>query len=339
MAIAAALQAEKRGRAEFVAVSKLYGAALAVDSIDVRVPEATYCCLLGPSGCGKTTTLRMLAGHEGVSSGDILLDNINVTDLPPAKRGTAMMFQSYALFPHLSVENNVAFSLKMRGVAADERLREARRMLELVELERFAERLPSQLSGGQQQRVALARALITRPAALLLDEPLSALDPFLRVRVRGELKRLQKNLGISFVHVTHGQDEALALADLVVLMNAGRIEQQGTAAEVFLRPRTAFVARFVGGHNVIDLGDRCVAVRTDRTLLNAAQDGALREATVRGIEFAGTSFSVQMADDRGGELTALVPEERFRDRPVDEGERVTVSWPSHEAHLLEGGAS
>ncbi len=235
MAIAAALQAEKRGRAEFVAVSKLYGAALAVDSIDVRVPEATYCCLLGPSGCGKTTTLRMLAGHEGVSSGDILLDNINVTDLPPAKRGTAMMFQSYALFPHLSVENNVAFSLKMRGVAADERLREARRMLELVELERFAERLPSQLSGGQQQRVALARALITRPAALLLDEPLSALDPFLRVRVRGELKRLQKNLGISFVHVTHGQDEALALADLVVLMNAGRIEQQGTAAEVFLR--------------------------------------------------------------------------------------------------------
>ncbi len=339
MSVFAAKQPDNRGRVEFVAVTKSYGAAVAVDTINLRIPEATYCCLLGPSGCGKTTTLRMLAGHEAVSSGDILLDNSNVTDLPPARRGTAMMFQSYALFPHLSVENNVAFSLKMRGIGADERLKEARRMLKLLELERFAERLPSQLSGGQQQRVALARALITRPAALLLDEPLSALDPFLRVRVRGELKRLQKSLGISFVHVTHGQDEALALADLVVLMNAGRIEQQGTAASVFLRPRTAFVARFVGGHNVIDLGDRSVAVRTDRTLLNVTQDVGARQATVRDIEFAGTSFSIQMLDDSGGELTALIAEERFRDRPVDEGERVTVSWSPHEAHVLEGGAA
>ncbi len=324
-----------KGLVEFVAVSKAYGSAVAVDAIDLKIPAATYCCLLGPSGCGKTTSLRMLAGHETATAGDILLDNVNVTDLPPARRGTAMMFQSYALFPHLSAAENVAFSLKMKGAPKVQRLEAARRMLALVELDRFADRLPAQMSGGQQQRVALARALITEPHALLLDEPLSALDPFLRVRVRGELKRLQKRLGITFVHVTHGQDEALALADLVVLMNNGRIEQKGSAAEVFLKPRTAFVARFVGGHNVIDLGDRSVAVRTDRTLLNTASPEAARDATVRNVEFAGTSFNVQMLDDRGAELTALVPEERFRHHPVEEGDRVTVSWPTEEAHLLE----
>jgi putative spermidine/putrescine transport system ATP-binding protein len=327
---------EPKGRCEFIAVTKRYGTAVAVDAIDLRIPEATYCCLLGPSGCGKTTTLRMLAGHEAVSEGDILLDNVNVTELPPARRGTAMMFQSYALFPHLTVEENVAFSMKMKGIAKDKRLEEAAGMLKLVELDRFAKRLPSQLSGGQQQRVALARALITHPSVLLLDEPLSALDPFLRVRVRGELKRLQKRLGISFVHVTHGQDEALALADQVVLMNAGKIEQQGTAAEVFLKPRTAFVARFVGGHNVIDLGDRMIAVRTDRMMLNdgAAADRS-RAVTVRNIEFAGTDYSVVMADDRGAEITALVPEGEFRAKPLNEGEPVSVSWPADEVHTLE----
>ena len=329
-----AAQAAPKGRVEFVAVTKAYGSSVAVDAIDLRIAAGTYCCLLGPSGCGKTTTLRMLAGHEIASGGDILLDNVNITDLPPARRGTAMMFQSYALFPHLNAAENVAFSLKMRGVPKVQRHDAALRMLALVELDSFAERLPAQMSGGQQQRVALARALITEPSALLLDEPLSALDPFLRVRVRGELKRLQKSLGISFVHVTHGQDEALALADLVVLMNAGRIEQQGSAAEVFLKPRTAFVARFVGGHNVIDLGDRTVAVRTDRIELNGT-GGAAREATVRNVEFAGTGFNVQMLDDRGSELSALVPAERFRARPVDEGERVSLSWPPEESHVLE----
>ena len=329
------LATERKGRCEFVAVTKRYGQSVAVDAIDLRIPEATYCCLLGPSGCGKTTTLRMLAGHEAVSDGDVLLDNVNVTDLPPARRGTAMMFQSYALFPHLTVAENVAFSMKMKGVAKDKRLAEAAAMLKLVELDRFAGRLPSQLSGGQQQRVALARALITRPSALLLDEPLSALDPFLRVRVRSELKRLQKRLGISFVHVTHGQDEALALADQVVLMNAGRIEQQGTAADVFLKPRTAFVARFVGGHNVIDLGDRTVAVRTDRMRL--AGDGAAgaRATTVRTVEFAGTSYSIVLLDERGAEITALVPEEEFRAKPLNEGDPVTVSWAADEIHALE----
>ena len=206
----------------------------------------------------------MLAGHERQSSGDILLDNHEVSGLPPAQRGTAMMFQSYALFPHLSCLDNVAFSLRMRGVAKAERHAKARRMLALVELEALADRLPAQLSGGQQQRVALARALVTNPSALLLDEPLSALDPFLRGRVRAELKRFQRELGITFVHVTHSQDEALALADLVVLMRDGRIEQQGTPLEVFDSPRTAFAARFMGGHNVVALPGGLVAVRTDR---------------------------------------------------------------------------
>jgi putative spermidine/putrescine transport system ATP-binding protein len=329
-----------RGEVEFVQTVKAYGASVAVAGIDLKIPAATYCCLLGPSGCGKTTSLRMLAGHEAVTSGDILLDNVNITLMPPAKRGTAMMFQSYALFPHLTVAENVAFALKMKRVPKVERLIKAQEMLKIVDLEAYAERRPSQLSGGQQQRVALARALITRPSVLLLDEPLSALDPFLRLRVRGELKRLQKSLGITFVHVTHSQDEALALSDLVVLMNAGTIEQKGTAEDLFTRPRTAFVARFIGAHNVIDLGDRAIAVRTDRTMLgrNGPADAARREVTVRTVEYAGTSFSIQLVDDRGSELAALVSEQGFRAMPFTEGERVLASWAPADAHVLEGGA-
>src|SRR5471032_3521745 len=192
----------------------------------------------------------MIAGHESASEGDILIGAANVTDLPPAKRGTAMMFQSYALFPHLSCLDNVAFSLKMKGVDKATRRAKAMEFLSLVAMEPYAARVPAQLSGGQQQRVALARALITDPQILLLDEPLSALDPFLRVRMREELKGLQTRLGISFIHVTHSQDEAMALADLIVVMNGGKIEQAGTAREVFNKPASAFVARFIGGHNV-----------------------------------------------------------------------------------------
>src|ERR1700678_447428 len=212
------------GSLELGQVTKRYGATTAVDSINLRVPVHGYCCLLGPSGCGKTSTLRMIAGHESTTEGDILIGAFNVTDLPPAKRGTSMMFQSYALFPHLTCLDNVAFSLKMLGVEKVSRRKTAMEFLNLVAMESFAERIPAQLSGGQQQRVALARSLITRPQILLLDEPLSALDPFLRLRMRTELKKLQRELGISFIHVTHGQDEAMALADIVVLMNGGRID-------------------------------------------------------------------------------------------------------------------
>src|SRR5579872_7135606 len=221
---------------ELVALTKRYGTTVAVDAINLKIPAGSYCCLLGPSGCGKTSTLRMIAGHESATSGDIIVGAKNVTDLPPARRNTAMMFQSYALFPHLSVIDNVAFALKMRGIARETRHNEARKLLALVDMVPFAQRLPAQLSGGQQQRVALARALITKPQILLLDEPLSALDPFLRLRVRAELKRLQRELGITFIHVTHGQDEAMALADLVVLMNNGIIEQLGTPRDIFNRP-------------------------------------------------------------------------------------------------------
>jgi len=237
---------------ELIKVTKRYGGTVAVDAIDLKIAAGTYCCLLGPSGCGKTSLLRMIAGHEAVSGGDLLIANTYANELPPAERRTAMMFQQYALFPHLNCLDNVAFSLRMKGVRKSERHARARRLLELVHMEDFEKRLPSQLSGGQQQRVALARALITDPGVLLLDEPLSALDPFLRVRMRAELKRLQGELGITFVHVTHSQDEAMALADVAVVMNRGRIEQVGAPREIFNRPATPFVARFIGGHNLIE---------------------------------------------------------------------------------------
>ncbi|MCL2429881.1 MAG: ABC transporter ATP-binding protein, partial [Alphaproteobacteria bacterium] len=238
---------------ELVSIEKRYGDVVAVDRISIKIPAGTYCCLLGPSGCGKTSTLRMIAGHERVSSGSIIIGAREIGDEPSASRGTAMMFQNYALFPHLSVLDNVAFSLKMKGVGKAERHGRAREMLRLVAMEAFAARLPAQLSGGQQQRVALARALVTDPQILLLDEPLSALDPFLRIRMRAELKRWQRELGISFIHVTHSQEEAMALADMIVVMNDGRIEQAGAPREVYNKPRTEFVARFMGGNNVISI--------------------------------------------------------------------------------------
>ena len=253
-----------KSAAELIAVTKSYGQSIAVDGVSLRLPGNSYTCLLGPSGCGKSSTLRMVAGHETVTRGDILLGAKNITDLPPAERGTAMMFQNYALFPHLSVADNVAFSLKMKGVGKQARLSEAMKLLELVDMANFSSRLPAQLSGGQQQRVALARALITNPSILLLDEPLSALDPFLRLRMRSELKRLQRELGISFIHVTHSQDEALSLADQVIVMNKGRIEQTGSAQDVFNLPKTQFVAKFMGGHNVMNDGDATVAIRADK---------------------------------------------------------------------------
>ncbi len=236
---------------ELIAVQKRFGSVVAVDTVSLAVPAGTYACLLGPSGCGKTTTLRMIAGHEQVTSGEIRIGQDNVIDLPPARRGTAMMFQNYALFPHLNCLENTAFSLKMQRIPKAARHEQALTFLRLVQMEAYAERQPAQLSGGQQQRIALARALVTQPGVLLLDEPLSALDPFLRIQMRAELKRLQTELGISFIHVTHSQEEAMALADLVVVMNHGRIEQSGTPQQVYRQPRTEFVARFMGGHNVL----------------------------------------------------------------------------------------
>jgi putative spermidine/putrescine transport system ATP-binding protein len=322
---------------ELIALTKLYGSTVAVDRLDLKVPANSYCCLLGPSGCGKTSTLRLVAGHEVASAGDIVIGGRNVTDLLPAGRGTAMMFQSYALFPHLNAVDNVAFSLKMRGVARKERRAAAMETLRLVDMASFAERLPAQLSGGQQQRVALARALITRPQILLLDEPLSALDPFLRIKVRTELKRLQKELGISFLHVTHSQDEAMALADLIVVMSGGHIEQTGTPREVFNAPRTAFVAQFMGGHNVIATDHGKIAVRADRLRLNPGGHQRLF-AMVRSVEYQGTHVQVTLMANGAGELTATLTEADFDSAAVHPGLEVAVDWSDRDGHRLSDAA-
>jgi len=318
---------------ELASVTKRYGDTLAVDSISLKIKAGTYCCLLGPSGCGKSSTLRMIAGHESVSDGDIALGNQVVNDKPPAARGTAMMFQSYALFPHLTVRDNVAFSLKMKHVDKPTRHRKADEMLALVDMTRFAERLPAQLSGGQQQRVALARALVTDPAILLLDEPLSALDPFLKIRVRGELKRFQRELGISFIHVTHSQEEAMALADLVVIMSHGKIEQAGTPREIFETPATEFVARFIGGHNILPIYGKTVSVRADRvSLVSPEAAPAARKAIVRTTEYQGTNVVVGLLAEDGTELTAIVPDKDFFARPVEIGETTAVTWDEADIH-------
>jgi putative spermidine/putrescine transport system ATP-binding protein len=321
---------------ELISVTKAYGDAVAVDGIDQRIPGGTYCCLLGPSGCGKSSTLRMIAGHESVTAGDIVLGDSNITNLAPAARGTAMMFQSYALFPHLSVVDNVAFSLRMRGVDKAERIGKAMEVLALVDMADFAERLPSQLSGGQQQRVALARALLMEPSILLLDEPLSALDPFLRLRMRLELKKLHRELGISFLHVTHSQDEALALADLIIVMNCGRIEQAGSPRDVFEAPATEFVARFIGGHNILDHESGRIAIRTDRLAITKTTPpvGPSLSATVQDIEYLGSTVSITVDAAQAGGLSASVPDGVFFDDPVEIGMNVFLSWQEADAHRL-----
>jgi len=316
---------------ELVAVTKRYGGTVAVNAVSHLFVGGSYVCLLGPSGCGKSSTLRMIAGHETVTDGAIIMNGKDIAPLPPAKRGTAMMFQNYALFPHLSVRDNVAFSLKMKGIDKADRHREADRMLELVGMSSFAGRLPAQLSGGQQQRAALARALITNPQVLLLDEPLSALDPFLRIHMRSELKKLQRELGITFIHVTHGQDEALALADEIVVMNNAVIEQAGPARDVFNAPRTAFVARFIGGHNVLALPQGRFAVRADQVRL--AADGT--EAVVTAVEYQGAYVALggKIAGDQ--DVLALIPEAEFFADPKSPGDTVRLSWSKERAHPLE----
>lgn len=318
---------------ELVAVTKRYGDTVAVNSVSHSFAPGSYTCLLGPSGCGKSSTLRMIAGHETVSEGSVLLGGRDISHLTPAKRGTAMMFQNYALFPHLSVRDNVSFSLKMKGIDKAERYKSADEMLELVDLTALTNRMPDQLSGGQQQRVALARALITRPQVLLLDEPLSALDPFLRVRMRTELRRLQKELGISFLHVTHGQDEALALADEIVVMNDAVIEQAGPAREVFNAPRTEFVARFMGGHNVIALPEGHVAVRADVVAPTAPKQGRV-EASIVAVEYQGTHVSILTKIIGDHEVTALVPDSEFFANPYNPGDTIGLTWDDEHQHKL-----
>ena len=360
----------KAAEIDIASVTKAYGPTVAVQSISLKIPAGSYCCLLGPSGCGKTSTLRMIAGHETVTSGDIRLGNTVVTDLPPARRGTAMMFQSYALFPHLDLVENVAFSLKMKGVDKTERRQKAMEMLSLMQMEAYAGRKPAQLSGGQQQRVALARALITDPEVLLLDEPLSALDPFLKIRMRAELKKLQRSLGISFIHVTHSQEEAMALADIVVVMNDGRIEQAAPPREVFERPATAFVARFMGDHNVLSgrvvecadgriimenaSGVRFVAlgpareigeplelgIRTDRIMLGGDPSGMTGlNGVVSNVEYRGASVKITVTGAAAEDFTVIVTDAAYFAAPVAPGDAVTLTWPLADVIPLGGSVS
>lgn len=243
------LQAEAKG-VSLRGVTKKYGSFTAIENITLDIVAGSYTCLLGPSGCGKTTTMRMIAGHEEITAGDLYIGDVRVNGLPPTKRNTAMMFQNYALFPHKTVWENVEFGLKMRKIPVGERRTRVGEMLEIVGLTELGDRKPAMLSGGQQQRVALARALITRPQVLMLDEPLSALDESLRVKTRGELRKLQRQFGMTFIQVTHNQDEAYALSDQIIVMDHGRIDQVGTPAEIFSHPLSTFVARFTGDNNI-----------------------------------------------------------------------------------------
>src|SRR5215813_9547132 len=284
------------GDIALVNVTKRFGTTVAVDNLNLHLPHGSYCCLLGPSGCGKTTILRMIAGHETPTAGDVRIGGASVVGLPPVQRGTAMMFQNYALFPHLTVLDNVAFHLKMRGMGKAERRQRAYDMLARVQMDSFAARMPAQLSGGQQQRVALARALITNPRVLLLDEPLSALDEFLRLQMRGELRRMQRELAITFIHVTHTQPEAIALADMVVVMDQGHIEQAASARDVYAVPYSAYVARFMGGQNV--LSGRVSGIADGVIALDLSERGRIEFPAGDPVPSIGSTVHISIRRDR-----------------------------------------
>jgi ABC-type Fe3+/spermidine/putrescine transport system ATPase subunit len=354
---------------DLIGVSKVFpGGVVAVEDFDLHVDHGEYVVLLGPSGCGKTTTLRMIGGHEFPTSGRILLDGQSLVDLPPHKRPTTTVFQHFALFPHRTVLQNVEFGLKMHGVGKGERRKRAMNALEMVGLETLADRKPRELSGGQQQRVALARVLVTQPKALLLDEPLGDLDRLLQLRMRVELRNLQRQLGLMFVHVTHNQEEALSMADRVVVMNEARIQQIGEPLAVATKPETELVARFMGDNNIIEGqvarrdGDRLVvdngsvrasvrapgdtravgeplsvAVRAAAVTLggNSAGGDELNTADceIVFVEFLGDLVKLHLtADDE--RLLAKVPGEQYPSLRGREGERITISWKEEDVQLL-----
>lgn len=322
---------------ELVGVQKFYGKTEAVKGINLKIEAKEYCCLLGPSGCGKTSLLRMIAGHEKISGGDILLGNNRLNDLTPANRGTSMMFQNYALFPHLSVLDNVAFALKIKGVSKSERYDKASKFIELVRMQGYDARLPDQLSGGQKQRVALARALITKPKILLLDEPLSALDPALRIDMRAELKQMQRDLGITFIHVTHSQDEALALATVGVVMNEGRIEQFASPINLFNKPVNVFVADFVGGHNILEFEEYTYSLRTDKLTISELGKGQKKSKstyTVKDIEFLGNSVNITVSNLEQFTLKANLPDKDFYKNELKIGQNVKCKWNKTDLHKL-----
>jgi ABC-type Fe3+/spermidine/putrescine transport system ATPase subunit len=354
---------------DLIDVRKVFpGGTVAVDEFDLHVDHGEYVVLLGPSGCGKTTTLRMIGGHEFPTSGRILLDGESLVDLPPHKRPTTTVFQHFALFPHRTVLENVEFGLKMHGVGKAERRKRAMSALEMVGLDPLADRKPRQLSGGQQQRVALARVLVTQPKALLLDEPLGDLDRLLQLRMRVELRNLQRQLGLMFVHVTHNQEEALSMADRIVVMNDAKIQQIGDPLTVATKPETELVARFMGDNNIfkgtvarregdrlivddgvvrasviagdddLDVGDEIiVAIRAAAVSLDSADAGGsdlnTADCEIVFVEFLGdlVKLHLQARDER---LLAKVPGERYASLRGREGETIRISWKEEDVQLL-----
>ncbi|MFD2176316.1 ABC transporter ATP-binding protein [Veronia pacifica] len=326
-----------KGNVSLVGLTKKYDSSLAVSDINLTIEAGQYCCLLGPSGCGKSTTLRMIAGHESVSSGQILLSGKDVTHLSPRQRGTAMMFQNYALFPHMTCLENVAYGLKVAGKNREDRTKAALDMLASVDMQDHQHKVPAHLSGGQQQRIALARALICQPDVILLDEPLSALDPFLRIQMRKELKQIQRQLGLTFIHVTHSQEEAFALADIAVVMKDGVIEQSGTPKSIFERPASAFVADFIGGHNVIypslALSDFSspFSIRADHIEITLP-DGQNSDETVSvpaeiiDVEFQAQFYFVEADIGNGQRCMCFIPEHKLNPLLVSSGQKVDLNW-------------
>ncbi|MDT4940982.1 MAG: spermidine/putrescine transport system ATP-binding protein [Pseudonocardiales bacterium] len=362
---------------ELVGVAKRFssrhGVVTAVDTIDLTIGEGEFFSLLGPSGCGKTTTLRMIGGFEEPTGGQILLHGENVVGIPPNKRDVNVVFQSYALFPHMSVFNNVAFGLRRKGVTPVETARRVGEMLELVQLQGLQHRRPRELSGGQQQRVALARALVNKPRALLLDEPLAALDLKLRQAMQIELKRIQREVGITFVFVTHDQGEALTMSDRLVVMNAGKIEQLGAPREVYERPRTRFVAGFIGTSNIISgqvasidgttavletgadetvtvpdataVGATAgasldITVRPEKIMLTAdrpAPGGCAIRGRVTEVVYLGTSTQYEVTALGGSDLRVFVQNASDALDIADRGADVWLSWrPEHTLPLAPG---
>jgi len=307
-------------------VTKRFDEIVAVDAIDLSIRRGEFLSLLGPSGCGKTTTLRLIAGFEQPDEGEILIGGVDVAGLPPYKRDVNTVFQSYALFPHLNVLDNVAYGLRQRGLRKGVREAQAREILKLVRLPQVAKRKPRQLSGGQQQRVALARALVMKPRVLLLDEPLGALDLKVRKELQIELKQIQREVGITFVYVTHDQEEALALSDRVAVMNDGRIEQLASPREIYDAPATRFVADFIGDTNFIEHNGTRYAVRPERIDISRNGGTGLRGEVVTAMVI-GPAMQCLVKTDDGQEV--LVRQQRTSKAGADaprEGERVVLTW-------------
>jgi ABC-type Fe3+/spermidine/putrescine transport system ATPase subunit len=322
-------------------VFKRFGDVAAVDGVSISIRPGEFFALLGPSGCGKTTLLRMIAGLETPSAGRICVAGADVTDVPAHRRPVNMVFQHYALFPHLSVEKNVAFGLRYRDVHGEEARRRVAEALELVRLAGYGARKPDQLSGGQRQRVALARAIVLRPKVLLLDEPLGALDQKLRREMQLELKRLQRTLGITFVFVTHDQEEALTMSDRVAVMNRGRVEQLDEAEKVFERPKTRFVAEFMGAANFID--DGCVVRPEKLKLVSSAPVGmtstSCTRVTVEDRSYQGVSTVWTVRTDAGRKLTVYEQNAEARESStIQVGASAFVCWDARNVVTLEDRA-